>query len=319
MRQFLLIATKITISAALLYFVVSRMNFSMIEERLSRLEPGWIALAIAIALLQNVVGAIRWRSIVNASGHALATPQAMRFNLIAAFFNQVLPSTVGGDAARIWFVARIGAGWKTATYSVLIDRFIGVLALAVMVATGLYWSFLLIENPVGRLVLLAIGIGSIAGGGAFLAFGTSRLFERWRLTRHLWQIAALARSVLFSRSIGPMIVTLSLLVHVMTAAIAWSLARSMAAPLEFLHAFVLVLPVMLVATVPISIAGWGVRESALVLAFAYAGLPESDGLIVSVLLGGVMFAVGVIGGMIWLASPGGPRNPAMWKPQLPPP
>ena len=53
------------------------------------------------------------------------------------------------------------------------------------------------------------------------------------------------------------------------------------------------------STIPISIAGWGVRESALVLAFFYAGLPESDGLLVSVLMGGAMFAVGILGGLVW--------------------
>ena len=93
----------------------------------------------------------------------------------------------------------------------------------------------------------------------------------------------------------------------MTVLIAWSLARAVAAQFELAQSFLLILPVMLIATVPISIAGWGVRESALVLAFSYAGLAEVDGLIVSVLLGGVMLAVGVVGGIVWLASSEKPR------------
>ena len=95
---------------------------------------------------------------------------------------------------------------------------------------------------------------------------------------------------------------LSLLIHLMTAAVAWSAARAVAAQLSYLDALLLVLPVMLIVTIPISIAGWGVRESALVLAFFYAGLPESDGLLVSVLMGGAMFAVGIIGGLVWLVG-----------------
>ena len=55
--------------------------------------------------------------------------------------------------------------------------------------------------------------------------------------------------------------------------------------MSFLNALFLVLPVMLVSVVPISIAGWGVREGAMVAAFAYAGLPQSDGLLVSILFG----------------------------------
>ena len=62
---------------------------------------------------------------------------------------------------------------------------------------------------------------------------------------------------------------------------------------EFLEVLLLVTPVTLIVTVPLSIAGWGVRESALVLAFSYAGLPESDGLVISVPLGATMLAIGL--------------------------
>jgi hypothetical protein len=55
-------------------------------------------------------------------------------------------------------------------------------------------------------------------------------------------------------------------------------------------------------TIPVSIAGWGVRESMMVLAFSYAGLVEADGLAVSILFGVVNLAVGSIGGIVWVAS-----------------
>jgi hypothetical protein len=69
--------------------------------------------------------------------------------------------------------------------------------------------------------------------------------------------------------------------------------------------------VVLIATVPISIAGWGVRESALVLAFSYAGLPGADGLIIAVLLGLALAAVGIAGGAVWLADPSAMRVQAV--------
>jgi hypothetical protein len=108
--------------------------------------------------------------------------------------------------------------------------------------------------------------------------------------------------MLFSLHVAGTLMTLSLTVHVLTAAMAWCAARMIAAPVEFWHALLLVPPVLLIATVPISIAGWGVREKSLVLAFAYAGLPETDGFLVSVLLGLTMFAIGLAGGAVWLAS-----------------
>jgi uncharacterized membrane protein YbhN (UPF0104 family) len=302
MRQVALIAVKLLVSAALLYFASTRIDTAMIGERLNRLAPGWIAAAVAIAVLQTGLLALRWQRIAFLCGAAMPFRQAFRFSLIAVFFNQVLPSTVGGDAARLMFLARTGAGWWKAACSVLLDRFVGVLMLAMLVAAGLPWSFGLIESPIGRVVLVLIGLGSIVGAAAFLALGSWQSLARWRPTRRLAELSGLARRVLFSRGPSPPIVLASLIVHLMTAAMAWSVAAAVAAPMGLAHALLLVLPVMLIATVPISIAGWGVRESALVLAFSYAGLAESDGLIVSVLLGGVMFAVGCIGGLTGLAG-----------------
>jgi hypothetical protein len=133
-------------------------------------------------------------------------------------------------------------------------------------------------------------------------------------------MAITARAMLFSLNVAGPLMTLSLAVHVLTAAMAWCAARAIAAPVEFWHTLLLVPPVLLIATVPISIAGWGVREKSLVLAFAYAGLSETDGFLVSVLLGITMFAVGLVGCAAWLAS----REPlgikSRWRAsQTPPP
>jgi uncharacterized membrane protein YbhN (UPF0104 family) len=302
MRQWALIALKFAVSGALLYFALRRIQLDMIGERLKDLDPAWLVAAVAIGLLQTAIGALRWRRITGLCGGALPQGQALRFNMIAAFFNQVLPSTIGGDAARIILAARAGNGWRKATYSVLLDRFIGLLVLASVVTAGLYWSFGLISNPIGRLVLLAAGLGGLAAAAAFLVLGSLPFLARWRLTRRLAELAKLARNILLSRTAAPMVLLLSLMIHLTTAAVAWSAARSVAAQLSYLDALLLVLPVMLIVTIPISIAGWGVRESALVLAFSYAGLPESDGLLVSVLMGGAMFAVGILGGLVWLVG-----------------
>jgi uncharacterized membrane protein YbhN (UPF0104 family) len=302
MRRLALIAAKATVSATLLYFAVARLNFAAVEQRLARLDLGWLAAAFAVGLLQTALVAIRWRRIAQVCGAMMPPAQAIRFTFIAAFFNQVLPSTVGGDAVRIWLLARNGSGWTAAAYSVLLDRFIGVMMLALAVAGGLFWSLRLIEHPIGRGMLLAVGLGSLAAGAAFLGLGHWRRLAAFKLTAHLLRLAVLAREVLFSARVAPAVVALSLLVHGLTAAIAWMLARAVAAPFDFGLAVLLVLPVMLIATVPISIAGWGVRETALVVAFSYAGLADSDGLIVSVMLGLVMIAVGVVGGVVWLAG-----------------
>ncbi len=310
MRQLLSFALKAAVSGVLLYFAFAHVKFDVIGQRLDRLDYGWLAAAVLIFVAQTTLGALRWQRIVQQGNAAdippFAIPSALRYTFIAAFFNQTLPSTVGGDAVRLWLLARDQGGWRTATYSVLIDRLAGVLVLALLVILCLPWSFALISNVTGRIALLIVGFGSIGACMVFLALGFVRWrwLDRWWLTRQLAAAAAMARGVFGAASSGALIIAYCLLIHALSVTAAWCLAKSVAAPLEWSQALLLVLPVLLIATIPLSIAGWGTRETAMVLAFGYAGLPESDGLIVSVLLGIAMFAAGLVGGVVWILDRG---------------
>jgi glycosyltransferase 2 family protein len=70
----------------------------------------------------------------------------------------------------------------------------------------------------------------------------------------------------------------------------------------FEQTFLLIPPVMLITMLPISIAGWGVREATMGLAFGYAGLMTNEGINVSLLYGAVSFIVGAFGGLVWIFS-----------------
>ena len=168
MRGFILLAARILVSAALLYVAFRGIDFAGIQTRLRQIELSWAALAVLATLFQVFIGALRWAEISTACGAPLRIGQALRYNLIGAFFNQTLPSTIGGDAMRLWLVARTGAGWRIATYSVLVDRAIGLIALAVIVVASLPWSYELVASPRGRLAFVRVEICSLTGGLGFL-------------------------------------------------------------------------------------------------------------------------------------------------------
>ena len=304
MRRILLSTIKILISAALLYLALRKANLSELATRIDIASLGWIGMAIAVTFLQIYVGVLRWRKVSAACGAPLATQQAMRFNLIGAFFNQTLPSSIGGDAVRLWLVARGGAGWRAATYSIFVDRAIGLIALAIIIVASLPWSYNLIGDPHGRSALLLVDFAALAGGIGFLVLGALPWLwlRRWWGTHHLHACAVIANRVIFSRKDGPTIAVLSLLVHVLAVVIAWCVVRSIAAPVLFGQVFQLIPPVMLITMLPISIAGWGVREATMGLAFGYAGLMTNEGINVSLLFGAVSFIVGAFGGLVWIFS-----------------
>jgi glycosyltransferase 2 family protein len=205
---------------------------------------------------------------------------------------------------RLWLVARGGAGWRAATYSIFVDRAIGLIALAVIVVASLPWSLRLITDPRGQSALLVVDFAALAAGVGFLVLGALPWpwLKRWWVTHHIHACAVIANRVLFSRDRGPKIAMLSLLVHVLAVVIAWCVVRSIAAPVLFSQVFQLVPPVMLITMLPISIAGWGVREATMGLAFGYAGLKTNEGVNISLLFGAVSFIVGAFGGLVWIFS-----------------
>jgi uncharacterized membrane protein YbhN (UPF0104 family) len=305
MRRILLSTLKILISAALLYFSLRKINLADLASRINVSSLGWIGLAIAVTFLQIFVGVLRWREISAECGAPIETKQAMRFNVIGTFFNQTLPSAIGGDAVRLWLVARSGAGWRAATYSIFVDRAIGLIALAIIIVASLPWSYRLISDPHGRSALLLVDFAALAGGVGFLVLGILPWpwLKRWWGTHHLHACAVIANRVIFSWDRGPKIAVLSVLVHVLAVVIAWCVVQSIAAPVLFGQIFQLVPPVMLITMLPISIAGWGVREATMGLAFGYAGLVSNEGVNISLLFGSVSFIVGVFGGLVWVFSP----------------
>lgn len=304
MRRILLSTLKILVSAALLYFSLRKVDLAALLARIDVSSLGWIGLAIAVSFLQIFIGVLRWREISAECGAPLPTRQAMRFNVIGTFFNQTLPSSIGGDAVRLWLVARNGAGWRAATYSIFVDRAIGLIALAVVIVASLPWSYRLITDPHGRSALLLVDFAALAGGLGFLLLGRLKWpwLKHWWGTHHIHACSVIANRVLFGRVHGPKVAVLSLLVHVLAVVVAWCVVQSIAAPVMFGQIFQLVPPVMLITMLPISIAGWGVREATMGLAFGYAGLMANEGVNISLLYGAVSFIVGLVGGLVWILS-----------------
>src|ERR1700753_2873002 len=114
MRQILLSALKILVSAALLYFALRKADFADLVSRIDLTSLFWLGIAVAVTCLQVYAGALRWREVSADCGAPLSPRQAMRYNLIGTFFNQTLPSSIGGDAMRLWLLARARGGGAAA-------------------------------------------------------------------------------------------------------------------------------------------------------------------------------------------------------------
>lgn len=304
MRAFFILLIRIVVSLALLYLALRGINFAAIQVRLSQISIGWIIAGVVVTVLQTVLSAFRWREISALCGAELTDMQAFRYNMIGAFFNQTLPSSIGGDAVRLWLVGRTGVGWRAATYSILTDRAVGFIALALVIVVSLPFSSDVISDQHGWFALILVDLAAVAAGVGFLIFGRLPFawLKRWWPTRHIHACSVIANQVIFSRTHGLKIAALSITIHVLAVVVALCAVRSIAAPGDFMQLFMLIPPVTLITMLPISIAGWGVREATMMVAFGYAGLVPADGTVVSILYGAIYFILGGMGGLVWIFS-----------------
>lgn len=294
---------KIAISALLIWWLLSRSNFDQVVENMAAVDPWGLALAVVLLGGLSAAQALRWSRVIRAIGKVIGFKDAFLNVLIGFFFNQILPSSIGGDAVRIWRAYRLGLGAVAAVHSVMLDRLSALLALVIMAGLGLPVIFSLLgENP-ERWGVPVLVVGGLSAFSILFLFDRipGRFMARWPM-KAIAQLSADARRVMLRPVNAVPIIIISLGIHVGVALTVFIIAQAMGLTVGALDCMVLVPPVILFSMVPISIAGWGLREGAMVTAFAFVGVGYEEAFALSVLFGLVIMATGVPGGIIWLLS-----------------
>jgi uncharacterized protein (TIRG00374 family) len=296
----LMALVKIAISGALLWLLFDHVDGAAVLRQASRADPALLLAAFLVLLALAVVQAYRWTVVLRALGARLALGAATLNVLIGLFFNQTLPSTIGGDAVRMWRAHRVGLDLARAVNSVMIDRLSALAALLLVAMVGLPKMHGLIGDGIAFWVIPAFIVAGFAGFAVLMT--VDRLpsaFMRWRLIAAVGRLSADARRALLDRRYGAAVVALSLFIQVSVSSSVWLIAGGLHQDVGWFDCLILVPPVMLISMVPISIAGWGVREGAMVSAFGLVGLGATDALALSIVFGLLVSLVGVPGGVIW--------------------
>lgn len=303
-KQAVLFLVKLLLSIAVLIYIACGLDLRQLRTHLLSVDPFLFALALALVFVQTFLLNGRWELIMRALDVSLDWFAGWRILMISLWFNQVLPSSVGGDAVRMWLLRQRGVQWPEAVKGVAADRFTALIGLIVLMVVGLPFLVVRVSNPAA---ILAIGGLTLAG-----VAGTVVLLTLDRLPKRLITLPAIATFVRFGTLVRFLLLQSqhrglmfgsALLIHVMTALACYALARGVGAQLSSLDTGILIPPVILLTAVPISISGWGVREGAMVACLGLAGVPSEEALSVSLLMGAISVIVGLAGGAIWLASP----------------
>jgi len=121
-NRVLLALAKAAVSVALVAFIVRSVDGAALVAAMRRLPVSSLAAASLLLVVQAVIIGWRWHRIVVLLGGQLPPRDAVSWVFIGMFFNNALPTSVGGDAARIWLLRKGGAPLTLSLGSVAIER-----------------------------------------------------------------------------------------------------------------------------------------------------------------------------------------------------
>ncbi len=221
---------------------------------------------------------------------------------IGMFFNQLLPGGIGGDAYRIYTLAKSlpnGLQEYSATLlsssAIIWDRILGIVCLGVISAPMLW----LIHLPDAIKIMTTTIYGLLLGGIITLRlFIKYPIFQKYKLIATTWKLFATA-SALFQPPKANLMLT-SITLALVNFVVFYLLVITLKIPLDFAESSVLFTLSLVVMMIPISISGWGLREGFLTAYFSSVGLPPEMGFTLGVLHGLLMLANGAIGAVFYL-------------------
>jgi uncharacterized membrane protein YbhN (UPF0104 family) len=293
--------------------------------------------ALLLSVLQVVLSAWRWRYTARRVGLELPLEAAVVEYYLATFLNQVLPGGVMGDVTRAWRHARDagpaarppspgvgveaagsgarvpGADGRTVTartvHAVVVERAAGQV---VMGGVALVSAALLVARSTGGGVAVAGVLATLAAGGAGLR---AALRRRARTARSGAFLHSLDRALLAP---GPLRIQLLTSGAVVASYVATYLlaAGALGVQTGLLSLVPLVAPVLVTMLLPVTVAGWGLREAAAAALWGSVGLAPADGVAISVTYG-LLVLLGSLPGAVVVAfrrrrgtDPGRRRDPS---------
>jgi uncharacterized membrane protein YbhN (UPF0104 family) len=284
---------RIGVSAVLLGWIGWHTDWEQVAHAFAQLRVElWLA-AIATLALTQVVSAVRWQMLARPLGFERSLGQYIGFYFIGMYFNMLLPTSVGGDVVRAWYLDGRSGKRLAAFVAVFVDRLSGLLVLLVMacVATA--------ACPLDLPAWIAWSVWGTAGcagiGMALLPVLARSKRARLRATQLRSGLAMLRQPRLLAVT-----TLLSLVVQAANVIIVWLVGSAIGAGVPAAYYWILVPMVSLLTLLPVSVNGMGLRESGMVVFLAPLGIGKGTALTLSVLWFAVFTTTSLIGALVYL-------------------
>lgn len=293
---------KLLGTVILLYIVFRFVNGKQVIETLSRADVLFLFLALVFQVTSTLTAAIRWSLVMSGLEFHESFPFYIQSYFKGAFFNQALPGSIGGDAVKILEVSQRGYAKSDSFFGIAIDRLWGILGLILLNLTAILAAPKLLPPWLTHLIV-TISLVGLSGFSGLIIFRQSALLKRLPGSSLFLGFSKRLKQLCGNLRLAASQVFLSILVHLFSVLAIFFLARAVGLPYSPLLFMVVVPPVLLLSYMPISLAGWGVREGAMVGVFLLIGGAKAPILSVSILYGLLLIVASLPGLLFWAESP----------------
>lgn len=274
------------VTMALVIYAVSYFNKDDLRE-LIHPDHAVLLLWVAAALFAVVaLNAIRWLLVARALALRIPWARAWQWTLIGHFFNQVVPSSIGGDVMRGILAGRWTGNVPGVATSIALERIVGFVALLALIVVGQPLLIARLNNPSLSWVAFLIALGALCA--ILLPFVLESFLDRYlpgRAVAIVRRFCNDARQLIAAPITALFVLLGAFTMHGCMLLLTAIVANKLGANVSVLDVLLIVPTIMLVASLPISIGGWGVREAGLAVGFTALGQPASVAVATSLIIG----------------------------------
>lgn len=307
-RGRLLLGVRVLISLSLLVWILGQVDVQRLLANLSGLPPAVLLGALALSVFNVAISAYKWGLLLSTRDVEVSFPRLVGYYYVGQFFNAFLPTMIGGDSMRAYYLHRSHDTGNDSVSSVVVERLTGLLS--VLVVGGLA-TLVLRERLPNFVVATVVGV-SLPGGlvlFALLFTGRGRSIFANTIFRLPWfdlgeRLAEVYDSIRAYRDAGHAllpVIALSFLFRAIVIGNHYLVAWGLGIDVPVVYFFVFVPLVELLLILPVSIQGFGVRETAYVYLFGSVGVASSLALTLGVVMQLVLAVFNnVLGGVVYL-------------------
>ncbi|MDP3301757.1 MAG: lysylphosphatidylglycerol synthase transmembrane domain-containing protein [Sulfuricurvum sp.] len=295
------IGIKITFASFAFWFLSKKLDYSQLPELFYTMNYNLLFAALLLQFISIAIAAYRWKLVMHSLGFGEDNAFYQKLYFKGFFFSQALPGSIGGDAIRLIALKDQGYKISDSLYGIFIDRVVGLIGLLLISLFALLFAPVFLTSTIINTVLF-IGVGGLAGFLILLILHKVINFSHLPKLHIFGELSKRFFKVYSNSQKGILQISLSIIIHFFSILCIYSISVAANLGVEF-EAFLCLMPLVILLTIlPISFAGWGVREGAMVGLFSMSGANKEAIMAVSIAYGVILILSSLPGFVTWLNS-----------------